>query len=284
MSVKLSTLKAGDVIVGANDSCLPQGEYTVHCRGFHWKGNLYVICQDGRHYLDGMVDYEDHDTIHNFTLKDTQTMNDLIPVTEPQAPVGSEISEENVTMLRDSLSNFGQAFANMLVDASKLKKEFEALKEEVRQLREETARANHLREIADQAYNQVNAQRIEAENQLSAARADRNQAEKERDEALSQVATLSTQLTEAGEKVKALEADNTKLIREADETIASAKATAEAKVRDIQEKHDEKSLELSRVIMRLAEVERDNRNLRNMVKDAKAVLDAQIATMATAAE
>src|SRR5258707_3199954 len=65
-------------------------------------------------------------------------------LSEPVRPV---LNAENMSMIQTALAAIG----NTLVDATHLAREFNDLKEEVRQLREETQRANHFREIADQA-------------------------------------------------------------------------------------------------------------------------------------
>src|SRR5712664_79322 len=57
------------------------------------------------------------------------------------------LNAENMSMIQTALAAIG----NTLVDATHLAREFNDLKEEVRQLREETQRANHFREIADNA-------------------------------------------------------------------------------------------------------------------------------------
>lgn len=64
---KLSELKAGDTLIAdAGFTCMAAGETEVTADS---EGSLYVVCEDGVHYLAGQVDFEDHDTLVGLKLK-----------------------------------------------------------------------------------------------------------------------------------------------------------------------------------------------------------------------
>src|SRR5712664_2084258 len=186
-----------------------------------------------------------------------------LTVAEPVRPV---LNAENMSMIQTALAAIG----NTLVDATHLAREFNDLKDEVRQLREETQRANHFREIADNAYQQVNSQRISAESELITVRFERDNARTDKDHLQFDVQALNGKLAEANGRIAALEEDQTKLIGEMDKAIGEAEAKADAKVRDVEERYTTRIHTLSEMVRehdltiadlrsRLDVSERDNR-------------------------
>jgi len=59
--MKLQDVKAGDkLIADAGFSCMPEGPAIVEVDP---KGQLYIRCQNGCHYLDSMTDFTDGVTL-----------------------------------------------------------------------------------------------------------------------------------------------------------------------------------------------------------------------------
>jgi len=208
------------------------------------------------------------------------SMNELVAIPRPV------LDAENITMIQRALS----AISNTLVDASQLAHEFATLKDEVRLLREETARANHFREIADNAYQQVNAQRISAETELTTVRFERDNARTDKDHLQFDVQALNGKLAEANGRIAALEEDQTKLIGEMDKAIGEAEAKADAKVREVEERYTTRIHTLSEMVRerdvtiadlrsKLYVSERDNRTLRQMLSEAKVAFTASMAVL-----
>ena len=54
--MKLSDLKAGDIVtIDSGFTCMKAGNHLVHS-DVH--GQLFLKCDDGRHYLDGQEDFD----------------------------------------------------------------------------------------------------------------------------------------------------------------------------------------------------------------------------------
>lgn len=151
-------------------------------------------------------------------------MNDLMVVEKSTFP---EINLEDSNMVGE----FVKVFANALTKASDLAGQLAALRDEMVELRRQVSSANHSREVADAAYNAVNAQRIQAENECHSLRGELNTYIKA--EADAQIALGDTKA-----KVVELEAEIVKLVNDSNETIASANAkrtAAEAKAKDFED-------------------------------------------------
>lgn len=55
--MKLSELSAGDLVLADDGfTCLKAGAYTVQADK---DGRLFIPCDEGRHHLDGQVDFKD---------------------------------------------------------------------------------------------------------------------------------------------------------------------------------------------------------------------------------
>jgi chromosome segregation ATPase len=212
-------------------------------------------------------------------VKDT-SMNDLTVVTRPV------LDEGNMSMIRTALAAIG----NTLVDASHLAREMDDLRIEVKGLREETQRANHFREIADQAYQQVNAQRISAESELITARFERDSAKVDHSTAMFNIQNLIAQLSTANGRIAALEEDQSKLLGEMDKAIDDARTEANARVGAIEGRLNERIETLSEMVRdrdativdlrsRLDVSERSNTNLRQMLKEARIAFEASMGVL-----
>jgi len=83
--VKLSELKVGDSLIADEGfSCLLNGECVTVEKDLV---NLFVRCSDGKHFLDGQVSFEDHDTLIGLTLKvDKEDPLEVRTMAQPKCP------------------------------------------------------------------------------------------------------------------------------------------------------------------------------------------------------
>ena len=216
------------------------------------------------------------------TLQQEINMNDLVAY--ETRPV---LNQENISMIRTALS----AISNHLVDASNLAEEVKALRSDVEVLRKEVAQANHFREIADQAYQQVNAQRIAAEGELTTTRQELVATKATLVVVREELDVARFDLNVAHTRIASLEEDATRVIREADEMVASMRAKFESQVRMIEEdatrrieaaeaKVRDRNEEFATLRFRVGELDRDNKALRAIFEDAKAVINGKFGVAA----
>jgi chromosome segregation ATPase len=209
-------------------------------------------------------------------------MNDLVAF-EPR----SAFNDEEITMIQTALA----AISNRLVGASNLAQKYEALAAEVAELRKEVQQANHFREIADQAYQQVNAQRIAAESELTTTRTELVNTKATLVVVREELDIVRFDLSVAKTRIASLEEDASRVIREADEMIAAAVAKADARVRAVEEDADrrvlaaeakarDRSEEFATLRSRVGELERDNNALRAIFADAQAVMNGKFGVAA----
>jgi chromosome segregation ATPase len=209
-------------------------------------------------------------------------MNDLVAF-----EIRPVLNQENISMIRTALS----AISNHLVDASNLAEEVKALRSDVEVLRKEVAQANHFREIADQAYQQVNAQRIAAESELTTTRTELVNTKATLVVVREELDIVRFDLSVAKTRIASLEEDATRIVREADEMIAAAVAKADARVRQVEEDADRRVLvaeakardrneEFATLRSRVGELERDNNTLRAIFADAQAVMNGKFGVAA----
>jgi len=196
-------------------------------------------------------------------------------------------------------------FVNMLVEASYLAKEVRSLREELEAVKNQIAvtneaakrafeerdaavsnlrRAEEQRDMADQAYAQVNAQRITAENELHVVRVTSGTMQASAEFA-------AQQLSEAQARIASLEADQDKVLKMADDDIAAANAKANRRVAEVETILEALRLEVAalkddrtRLQDELALTYVDVRSLRSIINEAKlanaavtGVLSGQIA-------
>ncbi len=211
------------------------------------------------------------------------------------------VNLENTDMIRNAVHNFG----NMLVEASYLAKEVRSLREELEAVKNQIAvtneaakrafeerdaavanlrRAEEQRDMADQAYAQVNAQRITAENELHVVRVTSGTMQASAEFA-------AQQLSEAQARIASLEADQDKVLKMADDDIAAANAKANRRVAEVETILEALRLEVAalkddrtRLQDELALTYVDVRSLRSIINEAKlanaavtGVLSGQIA-------
>jgi hypothetical protein len=63
--MKLSELSAGDLVLADDGfTCLKTGAYTVQADE---TGRLFIPCDEGHHYLDGQVDFDDPELLVGIT-------------------------------------------------------------------------------------------------------------------------------------------------------------------------------------------------------------------------
>lgn len=209
-------------------------------------------------------------------------MNDLVAI-EPR----SAFKDEEITMIQTALA----AISNRLVGASNLAQKYEALAAEVAELRKEVQQANHFREIADQAYQQVNAQRIAAESELSSTRQELVTTKATLVVVREELDHVRFDLGVAHARIVSLEEDATRVIREADEMVASMRAKFEDRIRVVEEDADrrvqaaeakvrDRHEEFATLRSRVDELNRDNVALRAIFADAQAVMNGKFGVAA----
>lgn len=113
-----------------------------------------------------------------------------------------EIDLENPEMIHSAVT----ALANALLKASDLMKTVRGLQDRLDDMERDLSQARHYKEVADAAYNTVNAARIDAENQLSSARSERAFYEDENKKLVAEMVEVRAKVVEVEAEVLKLKA------------------------------------------------------------------------------
>lgn len=197
-------------------------------------------------------------------------MNDL--VLHPQEPNPfPTLNLEDPQMI----ANFVTTLANALVRASELMQVVKNLQHKLEEVEAKAEAAFHQKEIADAAYNSVNAQRIDAENQVISLRSERVALERDNQ-------TLTLELGDIKARVVDLEAEVLKVRNEYEERIAALTNSLTAANERAQDHLDLYNMAESdkanmQITLRGVEKERDDLRFDNAaLKDANAKLQEMI--------
>lgn len=148
-------------------------------------------------------------------------MNDMSLVDQPKNfPI---IDLENPEMISQAI----QSIANAFVRASELAQIVKAMQRDMEELRQQVAEHKHHKEIADAAYNQVNAARIEAENHCVSLRTERNALEQDNNRLVFEIGDIKAKVAEVEAEIIRIrdnyEAKIAGLVEERDRAIEKAK-------------------------------------------------------------
>jgi hypothetical protein len=176
----------------------------------HPVNGLFFDCDAGHHYLDGQKDEFDY-LRGMYSLE--EKMNDLIPMPVCSPSPLDLTNPESLVMLQNAIA----LVANGLVEASALAVTVKEIQATVVELREAITVANYQREVADVAYQQVNAQRIDAETELARVQNERNNLQAD-------LEVAARALSDARAERDLYKEEVDRVIADANETIASARA------------------------------------------------------------
>lgn len=151
-------------------------------------------------------------------------MNELVEIQPNDAYF---IDLENPEMISKAIAGIANAF----IRASELAGVVKELQNKLKEVEAKAEAAMHQKEIADQAYNAVNAQRIDAENQAHALRAERNELEGNNERLLFEIGDVKAKVTSLEADIIRLKEDHERTL----ESITSERNRALDRIKELEE-------------------------------------------------
>lgn len=151
-------------------------------------------------------------------------MNELVEIQPNDAYF---IDLENPEMISKAIAGIANAF----IRASELAGVVKELQNKLKEVEAKAEAAMHQKEIADQAYNAVNAQRIDAENQAHALRAERNELERNNERLLFEIGDVKAKVTSLEADIIRLKEDHERTL----ESITSERNRALDRIKELEE-------------------------------------------------